>query len=66
VWPEKGLRLFFRKCWAPFFEVKQRWATFFPDFALIQVFFPDLTNKKFGGALAPSAHPPPTPLIKCM
>jgi len=36
VWPpENGLHLFFCKHWAPFLEVKQRWAPFFPRFSRI-------------------------------
>jgi len=26
--PNKGLYVFFWKCWVPFFEIKERWATF--------------------------------------
>jgi len=32
VTSKNGLNLFFCKRWAPFFEVKQRWAPFCPDF----------------------------------
>jgi len=35
---KKGVDVFFCKHWAPFYEVKQDWAPFFPDF---QSFFPD-------------------------
>jgi len=30
--PKKSVRVFFCKRWAPFFEIKQHWAQFFPDF----------------------------------
>jgi len=30
--PEKGLHVFFWKCWVPLFEMKQCWATFCPKF----------------------------------
>ena len=32
---KNGLHLFFCKPWAPFFEAKQRWASFFPRFSRI-------------------------------
>ena len=52
--------VFICKCWAPFFEVKQRWAQFCPNF---QGFCPEFQQiKTFGGALAPPALTPPTPL----
>ena len=49
---------------APFFEVKQRWAPFFPGFSWILTRFSGMLSgfqqiKTFGGVLAP---PPPTPL----
>jgi len=47
---------FYANLGASFFEVKQRWAMFYPDFP---GFYPDFQQiKTFGGALAsPSAAP---------
>jgi len=54
------------------FEIKERWAPFLPRFSGIllkfcpdfQDFCPDFRQMKtFGGALAPPAAPPPTPLV---
>jgi len=54
--------MFFCKRWAPFFEIKQSWHQFFPEF---QRFFPEFGQiKTFGGALAPLVPPPPTPLLQ--
>ena len=61
VWPPKNalFHLFICKPWAPFFEVKQRWAPFLPRFSFcsdFQGFCPDFQQiKTFGGALSPSA-----------
>jgi len=61
VTSKKGLHVFFCKPWTLFFEVKQRWVPFFPDF---QGFCPDFQQiKTFAGALAPPAPPSPTTLL---
>jgi len=66
VWTQKnGLRLFFCKRWAPFFEVKQRWGPFLPRFSAILPRYLGILPgfqqiKTFGVALA---SPFPTPLI---
>jgi len=58
VTSKKGLHVFFCKPWAPFFEVKQRWAPFLLGFSGILPRFSG--NQNFWGALAPT---PPTPLL---
>jgi len=68
VWiPKKGLHMFFCKGWAPFIEIKQRWAPFVPGFAVILPRFSGIfpgflgifpgfsTNQNFCVALAPPA-----------
>jgi len=49
--------VFFYKSWAPFFQIKQRWAPFLAKFSGILPGFS--TNQNFGCVLAPL---PPTPL----
>ena len=62
VWPPtKSLHVYFCKHWAPFFEIKERWAPFVPWFSGILPGFS--TNQNFGGAHSPSAPPPLTPLL---
>jgi len=69
VWPPKnGLRLFFCKRWAPFFEIKERWAPFLPRYSgilpRISKILPKFsgilprfsTNQNFWGCACP---PPP-------
>jgi len=56
----KGLYLFY-KLWAPFLEVKQRWAPFLSRFSAIfaqfSVICPDFRQiKSFGGELTPLPH----------
>jgi len=59
--PRKGLHVCLCKPWAPFFEVKQRWALFLPGFSGL---LPRLSaNQNFWDWLATSAPPPPTPLL---
>jgi len=58
---QNGRYLFVCKPWAPFFEVKQRWAPFLPKFSGILLDFQQI--KTFGGALAPPAPLPSTPLL---
>jgi len=67
VTSEKRIRVFFCKRWAPFSEVKQRWASFLPGFSGILTgfsgIFPGFQQiKTFGGALSPPAPPLPAPL----
>jgi len=74
-----GVHVFFCKCWALFFEVKQRWAPFLSIFsrnfaqifrifsrfsAYFQGYFPDFRQiKTFGGCVCTPAPPPPAPLL---
>ena len=75
VWlPTKRPSLVFLQPWAPFGEVKQRWAPFLPRFSGILFGFSEIlfgfseilpkfsTDKTFGGAFAPLAPLTPTPL----
>ena len=56
MWPpKKGIHLFFCKCWAPFFDFKQTWATFLPRFSVILPRF--LTNQNFWGVRLQPLHP---------
>ena len=57
--PKKGLHVFFWKCWVQFFEIKQRWATFYPNFQRFCSNFRQI--KPFGGGLV---SPPPMPLVE--
>jgi len=57
---QKGLHVFFYKCWVLLFEIKQRWAPFLPRFLGILPSFsgicPDFRQiKTFRGVLAPPA-----------
>ena len=54
VTSKKDLHVFLRKPWAPFFEVKQHWTPFYPDFQGFCLDFQQI--KTFGGALSPF-HP---------
>jgi len=51
---QKRSSLFFCKPWGPFFEVKQRWAPFYPDF---QGFCLNFQQIKSFGVLLPPLHP---------
>jgi len=46
---QKGLHVFFWKCWVQFFEIKQRWAPFLPAFSAILLGFS--TNQNFWGCV---------------
>jgi len=54
---KKGLRVFFWKSWVLFFEIKQRWVPFCPNFQRFCLNFRQI--KPFRGTLT---SPPPMPL----
>jgi len=52
---ERGLRVFFWKCWVSFFEIKQRWEQFLPKFSAILLGVS--TNQNFWGcAYTPTSN----------